>query len=329
LSFVALMALMASLAYGAQGEYWEMTFKMEMAGMPMAMPARTTKICIAKGSERDPRKAAPNKECEFSDVKIVGNKSSWTMRCNHDGEIMTGVGEFTGTADKSDGTMHLTGTSGGRSYNMTQTISNRRLGGDCDTEETTDKLKNKNTDELANKIKSQMCDTSTYQTAQWISSAQSFLSGDACPGKKEPLCAAVRKDAPRDLSTYHYLTMYEKSNGGLIARTCGINMDATLKSLCKTVNSDNAESMASDCPAEVKVVREDLRRKSCEGRSYTAKDGLSNCLGGTAPTAKASAPAAPAPSKLTTEESNSQPATPNPAAAVLEGAKKLKGLFGL
>jgi hypothetical protein len=317
LSFVALMALMASLAYGAQGEYWEMTFKMEMAGMPMAMPARTTKVCLPKGSERDPRQASPSKECEVSDVKMVGNKSSWTMRCNHDGEVMTGVGEITGTADKSEGTIHLTGKSGGHDINMTQTYSSKRVGGACDTEE------------MANKVKSQICDTSSYQTMQWIGNAELFLKGDTCPGKKEPLCAAVRRDAPREPGIYQHLTTVEKSNGGLIARTCGISMDATLKSLCKTVNSDNAESMAAYCPAEVKVVREELRRKACEGRSYTAKEDLGNCLNGTVPTAKVNAQAATTQSKPATAESNSQAATPNPAAAVLEGAKKLKGLFGL
>ncbi len=44
------IAVLSPWAVAAPGEYWEVTVKMEMPGMPFAMPATSTKICIAKGA---------------------------------------------------------------------------------------------------------------------------------------------------------------------------------------------------------------------------------------------------------------------------------------
>jgi hypothetical protein len=99
------------------------------------------KVCIAKGAERDPKQAAPSKDCEMTDIKVAGNKSSWKVRCNQNGEIMTGTGEISGNSDKSEGTIHLNGKSGGQAVNMTQTYSSKRIGGSCDSDEAANRIR--------------------------------------------------------------------------------------------------------------------------------------------------------------------------------------------
>ena len=341
-TFVCTAGLLCTAAWSAPGEYWEITSKMEMPGMPMAMPATTIKVCIAKGAEKNP---PPNKDCETTDVRTSGSKTLWKVRCNQNGEIMTGSGEMSGNADKSEGTTRLTGKSGGQNIDMTMTYQSRRIGGACDS------------DEMMNKVKSQMCDTSKFtSTVEWIGSAERFLKDQtACPGKKEPLCNAVRKDAVRDGGIYQMLVTEEKRNGGLIARSCGLDMEATTRTMCKSLTGSKVEAMASYCPAEAKAYRDAARKKACEGRSYTSKGDLAKCLSGTSTAAtddEAPAASTRSTSKGTSkgnaaapDESQTQsgqgksssaapapaptPASPNPADAVLDGAKKLKGLFGL
>jgi len=331
-SMLYMACAVGAAALAAPGEYWEISTKMEMAGMPFAMPATTSKVCMAKGNEKDPKYTA-DKECQVTDVKHAGNTTSWKVRCDRKGEVINGSGEMTGTPDKSDGTIRMNGVSGGQRIDMTQTYSSRRIGGACDTEE------------QVNKIKGQVCDTTGFGTAQWISSANLYLEGDTCPGKKEPLCAAVRRDAPRDAGIYNLLVNMEKNNGGLVTRACGLNMEATTRAICKTVNSNTVSSLAQHCPAEVKAYREEARRKACEGRSYTGKEDLSKCLaGGRGDGAGAGAGAMSDDSAgfgaarssrgnvggAVEPQPAEKPAAPaNPAGAVMDGAKKLKGLFGL
>jgi len=121
-----------SAAYGAPGEWWEVTSKMEMPGMPFAMPATTTKVCIAKGAVSDPHQSMQDKECKMTDIKTSGNKTSWKMRCVRDGEVMNGTGDITSTADSYDGTMHVSGKSGGKPMNMSTTYRGKRIGPACD-----------------------------------------------------------------------------------------------------------------------------------------------------------------------------------------------------
>ena len=329
------------LALSAPGEYWEVTTKMEIPGMPFAMPAQTVKVCIAKGAEKHP---PPNKECEMTDVRVSGNKTFWKVRCNQNGEIMNGSGEMSGNMDQSEGTMHLSGKSGGQNIEMTMKHQSKRLGGACDSDEMANKMKAQ-----VNKAKEQMCDTSRMKkTTDWIGSASLFLNEQSCPGKKATLCEAVRRDAPRDASVYQYLVMTEKSNGDLISKGCGLNMAAITASQCKSLNGSNLNTLSAYCPAEAKAYREAARRKACEGRSYTARVNLEKCLSGdssagvedepvqTEVRAKLKAGNAAGVVDDATEEqefkgnaSKAKPTSPSASVSVLDGAKKLKGLFGL
>ena len=112
--FGMLTGLFSIATYAAPGEYWEITNKMEMPGMPFAMPATTTKVCISKGGEKDPQKTSGDKDCKMTDVKTVGNKTTWKARCDHNGEVMTGTGEQTTTDNGYEGKMRFSGKSQGR-----------------------------------------------------------------------------------------------------------------------------------------------------------------------------------------------------------------------
>ena len=123
-------------------------------------------------------------------------------------------------------------------------------------------------------------------------------------------------------------------------------MDATTGAICKTLGRSNVDALAPYCPAEAKAYRAAARRKNCEGRSYTSKADLSKCLGGES-TGEADVEDEPVKlqakgkqgavkpdddaddTQFKTRQNKPQPDSPNPAAGVLESAKKLKGLFGL
>jgi hypothetical protein len=122
-------------AVAESGEFWEITQKMEMPGMPMAMPETTVKVCLPKGGESDPRQSMrdPQGECEMTDIVSQGDKTTWKMRCNQNGEVMTGSGEVTSSPSSYQGVMHLAGNSGGMAINMTQHYRGKKIGGSCAT----------------------------------------------------------------------------------------------------------------------------------------------------------------------------------------------------
>jgi hypothetical protein len=317
-----MISLLGTAAYAAPGEYWEVTTKMEMPGMPFAMPANTQKTCIPKGGENDPGKTSGDKDCQMTDLKTVGNKTSWKARCDHDGEIMIGSGEQTTTANSYDGKMQLSGKSGGESINMNMMFSGKHVGGSCDTEE------------MVKKMKSQACDSSHLKsTTDWINSAPQYLSKDlSCPEQKKELCNRVRKDAPLDAGAYSALVSFDSHSNSLIAQECGMDMPATTLAICKTLNEKNVQTLSQYCPKEAKIYREEERRKSCEGRSYTAStkaEDFKKCMSGTnLLEAQGEAQNEGLPTETPPTVESEVPATGNPALEVLNAAQKLKGLFG-
>lgn len=351
-TLIGIAVCTAHWAVAAPGEYWEMSVKMEMAGMPFAMPATTNKICVAKGRERDPGSTA-DKNCVVSDVKNSGNKSSWKVQCNHNGEIMNGSGEMTGTPDNSEGVIRLNGMSGGHKIDMTQTYKSRRIGGACDSDELLKKAEAANS-----KVAAQLCDTTGKSTTQMMSQSHYLLDEQVCPGKKQPFCDMLRRETSRDYQAYSYMAQVDKNNAaGKMSARCGVDLEATTRTICKTLNSSSVNSLAPYCPAEAKTYRDNERRKSCEGRSYTAREDLSKCLAGIAPNeggdddgaaspmkrnARTKAGANPSATGTVTLPRDDAPGMPsgqranangntdanaNPADALMESAKKLKGMF--
>jgi hypothetical protein len=119
---ILLAAASAASAWAAgSDELWEMTTKMDMPGMPM--PAMTQTVCLPKGAGYQPGKVPHQKNCEMSDLKVSGNKTSWKMHCSGR-DAMDGSGEVTRTANSMKGMMKLSS----KDIQMTQDISGKRVG---------------------------------------------------------------------------------------------------------------------------------------------------------------------------------------------------------
>ena len=135
LAAVSLFALAASAHAQVKGDLWELTVKMQMTGVPMDMPARTTRTCMDKNAKDEafvPQKSAEG-ECRMVDQKRTGNVWRYRMACTSKDKDTTIVeGEVTYAADRNsyEGRMRLTGKSGAQGYEMTQTYTGRRVG-DC------------------------------------------------------------------------------------------------------------------------------------------------------------------------------------------------------
>jgi len=342
--FIACLALAASAfsaaAFSATGEYWEVTTKMDMPGMPFAMPATTTKVCMPPGGEKDPKRTQDKKSnCEMTDVKTSGNKVSYKGKCVEKDGTMNMEGESTHERDSYHGTMRMTGKSGGHDMDMKTTYSGKRIGGSCDTEELVKKAQAQEKEMKGQMDK--MCDTSGFNAYKWVSSASLFIGPQpVCQGKKDALCEVIRNDVPHDLQAFEALAQQERAQGmPSAAKTCNVNLDNMKKSLCKAKARSGPQSfLDANCPAEAKAYRELARkREACEGRGYTSGEALKNCMGGAMPEDVADSDSAsvdagksqPNKSKADEEQKASEkPAKENnPADAVLEGAKKLKGFL--
>jgi len=346
-------ALMAPLAMAATGEYWEVTNKMEMSGM--TLPGMTAKVCMPKGGENDPRNANGEKDCEMTDVKISGNKSSWKMRCTKEGDVMTGSGEMTSTPDRSEGVIKMNSKQG----NMTMSYVSKRVGGACDPDEMKKKM-----DAMVAASNAEMAKQCEGLTTgrQWLGVAPLVVGeGSACAAKRPQFCEAVKLDAGRDIGVYFEL----KASGQSTNKACGISMDASKRALCKSVDINNADfnkqyrsgygrinrdALRSECPGEMKIYAEAARKRYCEGRGFTEQKAvsLSDCLKGLGPDdAAMNTPdpeEPPVPGANAGQAAGSQqgstgkgseglqipglPANANPADALIDGAKKLKNLFG-
>ena len=77
-----------------KGDMWEVTSQMSMEGMPMAMPAQTTKVCAPKDWKEPPAPADEQRKCKNSDFKTSGSTVSWKVTCAGP-PAMTGDGEIT------------------------------------------------------------------------------------------------------------------------------------------------------------------------------------------------------------------------------------------
>ena len=79
-------------AQAGTGNLYRVTTKMEMVGMPFAMPARTNEVCGPK--EGGGQAMVPHQDnCQVLDFRVNGSKSSFRMVCTGR-EAMTGTGEF-------------------------------------------------------------------------------------------------------------------------------------------------------------------------------------------------------------------------------------------
>jgi hypothetical protein len=125
---VLVVALAVSLAATAQGkdDLWEISSKMEMPGMPMAMPGQMSRVCIGK-NRKDEDLIPKQGDCRMVDSKRVGNKFTYTMDCAGSNPS-TVAGEVTFGSNAYDGKMRMTMKQ--TKDTMDMTFTGKRVG-DC------------------------------------------------------------------------------------------------------------------------------------------------------------------------------------------------------
>ncbi|MGZ8983581.1 MAG: DUF3617 domain-containing protein [Methylotenera sp.] len=294
-------------AQAAPGEFWEMTSAME--GMGMAMPAQTSKECLPLKDDGNP--AGVDKNCKVTDLKRIPNGSTWKMSCN-DGT--TGSGKQTRTKDSITSEI-LMNTSDG---SMKMVMKGKRVGGSCDTG---DKMRAV----MAEAEKS--CDITNKKAYELASNASIYtMNGSLCASKKQQFCSLIKRELPIDTKTYDALDSHMKAMpDSNVAKACGLNIESALKSLCKANASNRSERpfLIRQCPAEAKIMSENIRQEECSGRQFTAASDKGKCLSGVAASGDASV--SPADNPATADQSTSKSGNIATDAADT-GKKALKGL---
>ena len=120
------LALPLQALAAGEGEWWEMTTKMEMPGMPAMPGGQTVKFCRIKGDEGKPVKSDEDKNCSITDVKNAGNTMTFNMKCTGK-DAMTGSGVLTNTPTTFNQKIKM--RSGGDDMVMVST--GKRVGGAC------------------------------------------------------------------------------------------------------------------------------------------------------------------------------------------------------
>jgi hypothetical protein len=116
-----LIGTMSLLAAEPAGDLWEVSTKMSMEGMPMEMPAQTSKVCSAREWTEPP---GGRPDCRSTDFKRTGNKVTWKAVCSGP-PPMTGEGEIIRDSDSTyTGSIRFNSPEG----NMTIRLNGRRLG---------------------------------------------------------------------------------------------------------------------------------------------------------------------------------------------------------
>ena len=124
------IALSLPAAASAQGkdELWEVTTKMEMPGMPMAMPPQVTRQCVAK-SKGDEGYIPTRDNCKVVDSKRSGNRVTFRMTCTGK-DAMDATGEIVFGSGSYDGRMQMAMKAEGQTMTMNNTFTGKRVG-DC------------------------------------------------------------------------------------------------------------------------------------------------------------------------------------------------------
>jgi hypothetical protein len=333
LMWLGTMSSATALAAGSD-ELWEITTKMEMDGMPFAMPGQTNKVCMQKGHEKDPNNAVPkdqDQDCKISDAKVSGNKSSWKMKC--DGKNpMTGSGEMTYGDGTYSGKMKMYSEDG----DMTMAYQGKRIG-TCNY--ATDSMQAKGNAMVkqieADQAKAQAedckeaLDDNRYSRflkpdCSWAKDAASkkMCAQASCPDLKPQMCDRLSKGMG---SPDGYKEIAGNKDARKLTKECNLPFEKTTREFCrKQLDSKNYEDVAEYCEKEARP----LFDKHCAGRDYTAAmdsgyGPICRRFGKWKSHDDENADGSDDPASGKKADSGKD----NPVNKVLDGAKSLKGLF--
>jgi len=126
--FLGSLLVSSSFAAGVDMEegMWEITTKVEMAGMAFSMPGMTQTMCLTK-DDMIPQQdlQAQSSGCTVKSQTVSGNSVNWEVLCDSEGGKTTSTGKITYSGDSFEGTVNMTVPGAGP---MQQTMTGRRIG---------------------------------------------------------------------------------------------------------------------------------------------------------------------------------------------------------
>jgi hypothetical protein len=120
-------ALPALAAPNLEEGNYEVTMKMEMEGMPFAMPPVKHNQCMTK-KELVPDTSQKGQDCVVKDQKIVGDTLNWKVECNGKDGKTEGEGKITYAGKTYDGLMKMKMTQKGETMNMKMAFQGKHTG---------------------------------------------------------------------------------------------------------------------------------------------------------------------------------------------------------
>jgi hypothetical protein len=258
-----------------------MTTKMSMAGMPMQMPAQTTKICRPKGKAWDepPTSKMAEERCKMTDYQLSNNKATWKVTCN-DG--MSGAGELTYQSDSFAGTMNISSPE----ITMKMDMSGRRVG-DCDATETV-KMAERTRKSLDEVNRTAPGDPMAKMCADGAAKFQymAFVGPSAvCKDKEQMAALCKRLYEEANYETLVKASSPENDAMGQVTAACGTSAQALRDSLCKQATESGSydflsrncaiteDSKTTLCPRALKSEALDFLVKHCnkDAKAYAAQ----------------------------------------------------------
>ncbi len=261
-TFLAALALAATTAFAdGPDELWEVTMKMEMAGMP-AMPAHTSKVCNRKGAPDASKMGDKDSDCTVTDKKQSGNKSSWKFTCTKP-NAMTGTGEVTYGGDTYQGTMTMVS----EGMNMKQTFSGKKVGG-CTYEDPAKKVEA--IQAQSNAAIAKECDKQIEGLHPMMVFGGANLPQESlmCKDRKADFCARSAKVAQgmRDPAGFSDANRkYPEWREAM--KACGTDPATVSAPVCKSaVDRKDWPFVSDNCPVEGRAIA----LQNCTGMDYTA-----------------------------------------------------------
>jgi hypothetical protein len=326
----AVLGCFTGFALAAEGDLWEVTTQMNMAGLPAGMGAQKNQVCAEKG---DPKKAMAREDskCKVTDFKETGNRVQMTVQCP-DG---TGTIDNTYNAARTEykGTMKMQSKQG----EMTMNMQGRKIGS-CDTQVAarppvdpkTAALMQQSGAAVAKLDQDQLASCAKALDTMQVREFGMYAYCSEQPGQCEAMAkneGTKRSGTACMANVAEYCRRYQTMDGFLKAnadpqaeKTCRVSNTQLKSGFCPSAaRSENLAFLGRMCPVEAKPIAQ----ANCTGRGYTSqvrdkytdfcKEYLSHAtLEQPAPTA---ADIAKDPAKAVTDGVN-------------QGINKLKGLFG-
>jgi len=318
LLFAASLSLAAApvLAQGGPDELWDMTMRMEIAGMPAQ--AVNQSVCMKKG-ETQPDKMSQDKNCKVTEQRKVGNTFNWKIVCTGR-DAMTGEGQMTRSGNTMNGRMRMQGKSGGESMDMTMVYTGKLAGG-CTAGE---QQKQQQAQAQA------MVDRSNAQLAQACREAMDkyvtmMFDGEQalCKAQKPEFCAHVTKTTQAMRTPAGYRKSAKAADWEQVGKVCKVSIASVRADACKSALGGRDWPFVADyCPAEARKIA----AEHCAGRDYTVamSSEYKAICGRYASPGSGERPAAAAPAK----PASAPTAADAVKSGVKEGANQLRKLFG-